>query len=160
MDIKIIAVGKLKERFWKDACAEYAKRLTRYVKLEVIEVDDCGPARHGGDEKAKAAEAEAILRHLPAGKAAGRHIVTLEIKGRELTSEQLASFVEDRGIEGCRELVFIIGGSTGLDPSITRMANTHLSFGKITLPHNLARFVLLEQLYRAQRIIKGEPYHK
>lgn len=160
MNVKVIAIGKLKERFWKDACAEYAKRLSRYTDLEVIELDDCDPARHGGEDRARAAEAEAIMRHLPSSKSPGRHIVTLEIRGRELTSEQLAEFVEERGIEGCRELVFIIGGPTGLDPSVTSMAGTHLSFGKITLPHNLARVVLLEQLYRAHRIIRGEPYHK
>ena len=160
MNVKVIAVGKLKERFWKDACAEYIKRLSRYIDLEIVELDDCDPSRFGGEERARVAEADAILKHLPTAKAMGRYVVTLEIGGRELSSEQLADFVEERGIEGCRELVFIIGGPTGLDTSVTSLAQTHLSFGRITLPHNLARVVLLEQLYRANRIIRGEPYHK
>ena len=160
MNVKVIAVGKLKERFWKDACAEYAKRLSRYIDLEIVELDDCDPARCGGEERARIAEACAIIKHLPDGKTAGRYIVTLEIGGRELSSEQLADLIEERGVEGCRELVFVIGGPTGLDASVTSLAQTHLSFGRITLPHNLARVVLLEQLYRAHRIIRGEPYHK
>ena len=160
MHIHIIAVGRLKERYWREACAEYEKRLTRYCTLRVTELDDCDPARHGGEAGARAAEGRAIEKALPDGAGGGRFVVCLDIRGKQLDSVQFSEFVDDRALDGCRDLVFIIGGPTGLDESIKRLAGASLSFGKITLPHNLARVVLLEQLYRAYRISRGEPYHK
>ena len=156
MKITVIAVGKLKETFWKEACGEYAKRLRRYVPLEIVELDDVDPDKHGGAAYARELEAASIVKHIPRDS----HIICLDSRGKQLDSEGFADLIENLGTGGCKNLVFIIGGPTGLDLSLLESANVRLSFGKITLPHNLARVVLLEQIYRAHRIIKGEPYHK
>ncbi len=161
MRIDVVAVGKLKERFWREACAEYGKRLVRYVDVRTTEVDDRDPARCGGEAGAMRSEGEDVMRIL--GKmpsAPATHVVCLDIGGKQFSSEELAQFVEQRSLEGCKDLVFVIGGSSGIDPAVKAQAQTLLSFGKITMPHNLARVVLLEQLYRAYKIIRGEPYHK
>ena len=160
MRITVAAIGKLKERFWREACAEYGKRLSRYARVEVVELDDVDPAKSGGEERARALEAEALRRAIPARQGAERFLVCLDLRGKQLTSEELSEFIEERALEGCKELVFAIGGPTGFDPSLLAEADLRLSFGKITLPHNLARVVLLEQIYRAYRIARGEPYHK
>lgn len=160
MHIHVIAVGRLKERFWKEACGEYEKRLTRYCTLRVVELDDCAPARHGGDVSARAAEAASIRKAMPGGGGAGRYVVCLDVRGKQVTSEELSEFVDERALDGCRDLVFVIGGPTGIDDGLKRDADARISFGKITLSHNLARVVLLEQIYRAYRISRGEPYHK
>ncbi len=161
MKIDVVAVGKLKEKFWREACAEYGKRLTRYVDLRIVEIDDRDPAKCGGEAKAMQAEGADIAKavaKMPDGPEC--HVVCLDIGGKQMSSEQFAQFVEDKALEGCKDLVFVIGGSTGIDPEVKAQAQTLLSFGKITMPHNLARVVLLEQVYRAYRIIRGEPYHK
>ena len=160
MHIHVIAVGKLKERFWKEACAEYEKRLTRYCTLRVVELDDCDPARHGGEKAAREAEAASIRKVMPGSGGAGRYVACLDVRGKLVSSEDLSEFVDDRALEGCRDLVLVIGGPTGIDDGFKREADALISFGKITLPHNLARVVLLEQLYRAFRISRNEPYHK
>ena len=144
--IDVIAVGKLKERFWKEACEEYLKRLGAYAKVSVRELADSTPEQ----------EATLIENALPAGA----HVVLLDISGTQTSSEQLASHIEELAVSGTSHLVFIIGGSDGVAPRITAASNERLSFGPITLPHNLARIVLLEQLYRAFKINRGEPYHK
>ncbi len=161
MKITVIAVGKLKEKFWRDACDEYTKRLGRYTKIVVRELNDCDLGRYGGEKQAREAEAEQIVKALP-GESGGseRFIVCLDSRGWQPTSEEFSEFVDARAIDGCKDLVFVIGGPTGIDEKIKSMANGTLSFGKITLPHNLARVVLLEQVYRAFKISKGEPYHK
>ncbi|MCR5846130.1 MAG: 23S rRNA (pseudouridine(1915)-N(3))-methyltransferase RlmH [bacterium] len=156
MKITVIAVGKLKETFWKEACGEYAKRLRRYVPLEIIELDDIDPDKHGGPTYARELEAAAIVKSIPRDS----RIICLDRQGKQLDSEGFADLVANAGTSGCKNLVFIIGGPTGLDISLMESASMRLSFGKITLPHNLARVVLLEQIYRAHRIIRGEPYHK
>lgn len=144
--IDVFAIGKLKEKFWKDACAEYLKRLEGYAKVEVRELADSTPQK----------EAEALMAALPKSGP----IVLLDIKGRETSSEMLASKLETFALEGDSRISFIIGGSDGVTNEIKARATERISFGPITLPHNLARVVLLEQIYRAFKIIRKEPYHK
>ena len=159
MNITIIAVGKLKEAFWVSACAEYLKRLQAYAKVQVVEVPDVDPAKAGGDAGAVTREGEAILAAL-AKLPARTHVVLLDIRGKERSSESFAARLEELGVGGVSDVAFIIGGSCGVSPAVRAKADETLSFGPITLPHNLARVVLVEQIYRAFRIIRGEPYHK
>ncbi len=159
MNITLIVVGKLKEAFWDDACAEYLKRLSAYAKVSVREVADVDPARAGGESQALEREGQAILRvvhSLPERT----HVVLLAIDGRERSSENFAAHLDDLATGGVSSVAFIIGGSCGVSSEVRAAAQETLSFGPITLPHNLARVVLLEQLYRAFRINRGEPYHK
>ena len=149
MKFTVIAVGKLKERFWTAACDEYLKRLKPYAPTQVIEVPDNGITR----------EAEAVARALDKLPAQAR-IVLLAIDGAARTSEGLSAHLDDLALHGTSEIAFVIGGSDGVAQSVRDQADETLSFGPITLPHNLARVVLLEQLYRAQKISRGEPYHK
>lgn len=145
----VIAVGKLKERFWKDACAEYLKRLSAYTDITVREVPDSTPER-------EEAAIVAALGKLPEGS----HIILLDIAGKQASSEQLAAKLETLAVTGISHVAFIIGGSDGVTAAVKARASERLSFGPITLPHNLARVVLLEQIYRAHKIIRHEPYHK
>ncbi|WP_165055197.1 MULTISPECIES: 23S rRNA (pseudouridine(1915)-N(3))-methyltransferase RlmH [unclassified Adlercreutzia] len=156
MRISVVAVGKLKERFWADACAEYLKRLSGYAKVTVREVADVDPGRAGGVEAARAREGAAIL----AAIAPSSHMVLMAIEGRQRSSEQLAARLDALTLGGASDITFVIGGSDGVDAAVYARADETLSFGPITLPHNLARVVLLEQVYRAFKISRGEPYHK
>ena len=146
LKITVIAVGKLKERFWRDACAEYSKRLGGYCNLTVREIADSNREQ----------ESTLVLEALPENAT----IIVLDIQGKETSSEALASQIERCTVEGVSHLVFVIGGSDGLTNAVKERASLRMSFGPITLPHNLARVVLLEQVYRAFKIIKREPYHK
>ena len=146
MKFTIVAVGKLKERFWADACAEYLKRMQPYGKTAVKEIADIDPARAGGIDAARDREGAAIVAALPASS----HVILLAIDGKERSSVSFSQRLD----------AFVIGGSDGVSAAVRERANETLSFGPITLPHNLARVVLLEQLYRAQKISRGEPYHK
>ena len=159
MRFHVIAVGKLKERFWTDACAEYLKRLQPYAKTQVIELADVDPTRVGGAAAARAKEGAAILHALD-GLPAQTRVIVLAIEGKQHTSEAFAQHLDELALYGESDVAFVIGGSDGVDEAVYARANELLSFGKITLPHNLARVVLLEQLYRAQKISRGEPYHK
>jgi 23S rRNA (pseudouridine1915-N3)-methyltransferase len=156
MKVTVIAVGKLKERFWKDAVAEYAKRLSGYVKLSIVEVGDFSADRCGGEDAAREREAREVLAALPTSS----RTILLAIDGKQYASELLAEHLDELKLLGCGAFTFIIGGSYGVAPSVRERADETLSFGKMTLPHNLARVVLLEQLYRCARISRGEPYHK
>lgn len=156
MNITIAAVGKLKEKFWKEACGEYLKRLSGYANVRISEVADADPARSGGTDGAKEKEAAALLSVIPDKS----HVILLAIEGREKSSEEIAGRMKDLMVSGKGDLAFVIGGSDGVSPKIYDRADELLSFGKITLPHNLARVVLLEQIYRAFKIMRGEPYHK
>ena len=156
MKYTIVAVGKLKERFWADACAEYLKRLQPYAKTTVVEVADVDPARAGGDAAAVEREGVAVLKALPERA----QVIALAIDGRQRSSESLSAHLDQLALEGVSDVAFVIGGSCGLSTDVLARANETLSFGPITLPHNLARVVLLEQLYRACKISRGEPYHK
>lgn len=156
MNIKIVCVGKLKERFWADACAEYEKRLRPYAKVRITELPDIDPARAGGEAQARAQEGKRILDALSEGE----HVIALDSHGVQRTSEELSQRIDGLGVRGTSDIAFVIGGSTGLAPDVLERAQEKLSFGAITLPHNLARVVLLEQLYRAFKISRNEPYHK
>lgn len=155
MKISIIAVGKLKEQFWKQALEEYLKRLQSYADVSIIEIADRDPARFG-DAKTLAMEGEDIIAALPERA----HVILLDIGGTSFSSEQIASFVSDRMNEGTSHLVFVVGGSLGVSSEVRKRAAMRMSLGRITLPHNLARVVLAEQIYRSFRIIRSEPYHK
>ena len=159
MNITILCVGQIKEKYFRDAIAEYQKRLSRYCKLQMIEV---------ADEKTKenASEAENDLIRKKEGERLLKHIkdsdycITLEIDGRMLTSEGLSKEIDRLGLAGKSSLVFVIGGSIGLDTAVLKRSDYALSFSKMTFPHQLMRIILLEQIYRSYRIMRGEPYHK
>ena len=154
MRIHLVAVGKLKERFWREAADEYLTRLRPYADVRVAEVADRDPAR--GEARALADEGADVLRAVPEGS----HLICLEIAGRQLSSEQLAERIDELALAGRSTITFAVGGSHGLAPDVLARADESLSLGPMTLPHNLARVVLLEQLYRAFKISRGEPYHK
>lgn len=159
MKITVITVGKIKEKYLKDAIAEYSKRLSRYCKLEILEVaDEKTPdgASETVEENIRDKEGERILKLIKEDA----YVITLEIGGKMLTSEGLADRIETLGIQGKSHLVFVIGGSIGLGKEVLRRSNYALSFSKMTFPHQLMRVILLEQIYRSYRIINGEPYHK
>ncbi|MBO1870849.1 23S rRNA (pseudouridine(1915)-N(3))-methyltransferase RlmH [Lachnoanaerobaculum sp. Marseille-Q4761] len=158
MNINIVAVGSIKEKFFKDAVSEYAKRLSRYVKLNIIEVkDEKTPAMASAleEEKIKEVEAERIL-----SKLTNSYVVALTIDGKKYSSEELAKRMEKYDILSKGNLSFIIGGSLGLHKSVIDRADEKLSFSEMTFPHQLMRVILLEQIYRAYRIRNNEPYHK
>ena len=146
MKITLITVGKIKEKYLKDAIAEYSKRLSKYCKLDIIEVSD----------EIRSKEGEKILRYIKDDM----YVITLEIAGKMLTSEELAERIEKLGIQGKSSIAFVIGGSIGLGKEVLKRSDYALSFSKMTFPHQLMRVILLEQVYRSYRIMNGEPYHK
>lgn len=159
MKVTILCVGKIKEKFFRDAIDEYAKRLGKYCKFEIVEVaDEQTPDKSNEalDEQIKAKEAERILGKIKEGM----YVCTLEIGGKKYDSVQFASFLEKSFIEGRGSVCFVIGGSLGLHKSVTERSNAHISFSDMTFPHQLMRVILCEQIYRAFRINNGEPYHK
>ena len=147
MKITLLTVGKIKEKYLKDAIAEYSKRLSKYCKLEIIEV---------ADEKTPDNASE-VVENVIRDKEGER---LLEIKGKMMTSEELAEKIDTLGIRGVSHIMFIIGGSIGLGEDVIKRSDFALSFSKMTFPHQLMRVILLEQIYRSYRIISGEPYHK
>lgn len=159
MNINIIAIGKLKEKYWVDAVKEYSKRLGSYCTLNITELKE-SPLRANpspADEEAvKKAEGADILSRIKSSD----YVVTLEIKGKGLSSEQLASKIDDLGINGKSSIVFVIGGSLGLSAEVSRRADFKLSFSSMTFPHQMMRVILLEQIYRSFKIIRHEAYHK
>lgn len=159
MKITLITVGKIKEKFYAEAIAEYAKRLSRYCKLEIIQVaDEKTPDKASDLEETqiKRREGERILAQIKDGS----YVIALAIEGKMLDSEELAKKIAQLGIGGQSQIVFIIGGSLGLSEEVLKRADVWLSFSKMTFPHQLMRVILLEQVYRSYRIIAGEPYHK
>ena len=159
MKITVITVGKIKEKYLKDAIDEYSKRLSKYCKLEIVEVaDEKTPdqASQVAENAIRTKEAERILKYIKDDA----YVITLEINGKQLTSEELADKVDNLGIQGVSHIVFIIGGSIGLGQEVLQKSDFALSFSKMTFPHQLMRVILLEQIYRSYRIINGEPYHK
>ena len=154
MRISVIAVGKLKERYWRDAADEYLKRLGPYANVRVQEVTDRDPVR--GEARAMAEEGADVLRAIPEGS----HVIALDLGGCQMSSEAFSARLDALALDGRSQVAFLIGGSTGLDLTVLAQADERLSLGPMTLPHNLARVVLLEQIYRAFRISRGEPYHK
>lgn len=159
MKITLITVGKIKERFFEEAVAEYSKRLSRYCRLEIIQVaDEKTPdgASEGMERQIKEKEGKRILANIKEGA----FVMALAIEGKMLSSEELAGKVQKLGVDGVSQIVFVIGGSLGLSEEVMRRADFSLSFSKMTFPHQLMRVIFLEQLYRSYRIISGEPYHK
>ncbi len=159
MKITILCVGKIKESFYRQAIDEYAKRLSKYCRLEIVEV---------ADEKTpdKASEAlETQIKEKEAGRILEKikedaYVFTLEIRGKRYTSEGFADCIQKAAVQGKSHLVFVIGGSLGLHEKVLKRSNQAISFSDMTFPHQLMRVILTEQIYRAFRIINGEPYHK
>ena len=159
MKITLITVGKIKEKYLRDAIAEYSKRLSRYCKLEIVEVaDEKTPdqASETVEENIRAKEGERILKYIKDDM----YVITLEIDGKMLSSEEFAGKIESLEKKRKSSIAFVIGGSIGLGKEVLRRSDYTLSFSKMTFPHQLMRVILLEQVYRGYRIINGEPYHK
>lgn len=159
MKITVIGVGRLKEKYWQAAIDEYSKRLSKYVKLDIIEVpDEKAPENLSAAEEeiVKKNEGERILKNIKDGA----YVIALAINGKMLSSEELSEFLNERMVRGAGHIVFVIGGSLGLSPEVLDRADYKLSFSKMTFPHQMMRVVLLEQFYRAVKIMKNEPYHK
>ncbi len=159
MKITILTVGKIKEDFYRKAIAEYSKRLSRYCKLEIIEVTDektSDSASAVVEEQIKDKEGERLLKYIREDA----YVIALAIEGKMLDSIELSKNIEQLGIMGKSHIIFVIGGSLGLSDRILKRADFKLSFSKMTFPHQLMRVILLEQIYRSYRIICKEPYHK
>lgn len=159
MKITIAAVGKLKERYLKDGIAEYTKRLSKFADIELIEVDDEHAPENlsqAQEAQVKHKEAERLLKRIKEGS----YIILLDLAGEQANSEAFAARLENIMLSGSSHITFVIGGSLGLDQSLINAAGYRLCLSKMTFPHQLARLILLEQVYRAFKIMKGEPYHK
>lgn len=159
MNVTVIAIGKLKEKYWQDAIKEYSKRLGKYCRLQIIELKEsllrANPSV--ADENAvKVSEGESILAKIKPGD----YVITLEIQGKPLSSDALAKHVEKLAVTGKSNVVFVIGGSLGLSKEVSKRADFKLSFSAMTFPHQMMRVILLEQIYRSFKIIKNEAYHK
>lgn len=159
MKITILTVGKVKEKFYRQAIEEFEKRLSRYCKLEIIEVqDEKTPDRASETEEnqIKEKEGQRLLKYIKDDA----WVCALAIEGKMLDSVELSQKMEQMGIAGTSHMIFVIGGSLGLADEVLKRADFKLSFSKMTFPHQLMRVILLEQIYRAYRIMQGEPYHK
>lgn len=159
MNITLITVGKIKEKYYRDAVTEYVKRLSRYCKLDIIEVaDEKTPDKASElmEEQIKQKEAERILKYIRDDA----YCIALAIEGKKTDSVTMARHIEQLGLIGKSNIVFVIGGSLGLHRSVLQRADEKLSFSDMTFPHQLMRVILLEQIYRCYRIMNGEPYHK
>ena len=152
MKVNIVCVGKIKEKYFTDAIAEYSKRLSRFCSFNIIEVDEA--SKIDNLDKKSEAEGKLILE-----KCSGI-IVSLDSRGKMLESPEIAEFIKSNQVSGVSEISFVIGGSNGLSDAVIKASKLVLSFGKITYPHQLFRVVLAEQIYRAFAIIAGLPYHK
>ena len=159
MRIQIICIGKLKEKYWTDAVNEYMKRLSKYCDIDILELKESKlPDKASLAPEAAVVEEEGktILKHIKDGS----YVITLEILGKNLTSEELASKMEELPLMGKSHVTFIIGGSLGLSKEVSKRSDFKLSFSKMTFPHQMMRVILLEQVYRAFKINKNEAYHK
>lgn len=156
MKIKIIALGKIKEKFLKEGIDEFLKRLTPYASIEIIELPPIEIKDENLTEKILAQEGEKILSHIKAQS----YVITLEIQGKMLSSEDFAEKIQELTNEGIGEIVFVIGSSCGISKTVSERADFKLSMSKMTFLHQFARLILVEQIYRAFKIIKGETYHK
>ena len=156
MKIKIIALGKIKEKFLKEGIDEFLKRLTPYASVEIVELTPIEIRDENLTQKALEQEGEKILANIKNDS----FVITMEILGKQLSSEDFAQKINEVSMSGISELVFIIGSSCGLSPTVSNRANFKLSFSKMTFLHQFARLLLVEQIYRALKILKGETYHK
>lgn len=159
MKITILGPGKLKEKYLREGISEFTKRLGSYSKVNIVEVSDekCPENLSPADmEIVKKKEAERIIAKIPPSS----YVITLELEGKQLTSPELAKKIEEITLRGSSHICFIIGGSLGLHQSVRDLSKFKLCFSKMTFPHQLMKLILVEQIYRAFRILKGEPYHK
>ena len=159
MNIQVICIGKLKEKYWSEAVSEYVKRLSRYCSVEITEMKEArlpANASAADEENVKIEEGRSILRAIRDDT----FVITLEILGKQLSSTELADKIEELSLCGKSNIAFVIGGSLGLSEEVSRRSNFRLSFSKMTFPHQMMRVVLLEQIYRSFKIIKHETYHK
>ncbi|MBU5268233.1 23S rRNA (pseudouridine(1915)-N(3))-methyltransferase RlmH [Virgibacillus proomii] len=159
MKITIVSVGKLKEKYLKQGIQEYLKRLSTYAKVKIIEVADEKAPENLSEAQmldVKQKEGERILSHIQPDT----YVITLEINGKILSSEQFASKLDELATYGKSKIAFVIGGSLGISADVQNRSDLALSFSKMTFPHQVMRLILLEQVYRAFRINRGEPYHK
>ena len=159
MNLRIVCIGKLKEKYWTEAVQEYSKRIKRFSGLEIVELKESllpANASPKDEEKVKEEEAREILKVLKKDE----YVITLEIKGKPLSSEELASKVAKLALEGHPDIAFVIGGSLGLGAEVSKRADFKLSFSSMTFPHQLMRVILLEQIYRSFKINNHETYHK
>lgn len=159
MKITLVTVGKLKERYWTDAVLEYSKRLSRYCRLEILQVADEKTPDHASEaleEQIKEKEGKRILSLLPDDA----YVIALAVEGTMMDSEKLSAMIGRLGVNGTSQIVFVIGGSLGLSGQVLERADFQLSFSKMTFPHQLMRIILLEQIYRSYRILNHQPYHK
>lgn len=159
MQIRIVAVGKIKEKFLQEGIAEYEKRLRPYAKVQIVEVpEEKRPvsASASVERAAMEKESERILASMPDGS----FVIALDVKGQDWSSEMLAASFRERELAGQNQLLFVIGGDLGLSPSVLARSAVRLSLSRMTFTHPMARLLLFEQVYRAFRILRGEPYHK
>ena len=159
MKLTMITVGKLKEKYWLDAVKEYKKRISKYAKIELIEVADEKEPNNASPkdlEQIKDKEAERILSKIKESQ----HVVTLEINGRQYTSEKLAEEYQRWMNTGKSDVVFVIGGSNGIGEAVKKRSNQEISFGTLTYPHQMMKVMMLEQLFRVNKILRNEAYHK
>ena len=159
MEIRIITVGKIKEKYLNDGIAEYAKRLSRYCKLNFIQVPDektPDKASDGMNRQIKETEGNRLLSHIREQD----YVIALAIEGKMLDSVELSDLIAKLGVQGKSSIAFVIGGSLGLPDAVLKRADYKLSFSKMTIPHQLMQMILLEQIYRGYRIMNHEPYHK
>lgn len=159
MKITLVSVGKLKEKYLKQGIQEYMKRLSAYAKVDIVEVaDEKAPENMSDAEmlEVKRKEGERILSHINQDT----YVITLEINGKMLSSEQLAAKMDELATYGKSKIAFVIGGSLGISEDVQKRSDLALSFSKMTFPHQVMRLILLEQVYRSFRINRGEPYHK
>lgn len=159
MNITVVCIGKLKEKYWVNAIEEYSKRMSKYCTLAIDELKEerlPDKASAAEEEAVKIAEGKNILSRIKKDA----YVITLEIKGKQISSEKLAEKIEDLALEGKSDIIFIIGGSLGLSEEVSKRSNYKLSFSAMTFPHQMMRVILLEQIYRAFKINKNEPYHK
>ncbi|EGL82372.1 Ribosomal RNA large subunit methyltransferase H [Caldalkalibacillus thermarum TA2.A1] len=159
MQITVLSVGKIKEKYLRQGIAEFEKRIKPYCKLKLIEVNDEQAPEHLSEEQlrqVKAKEGKRLLAHIKPE----HYVIALAIEGVQWSSEQLARELEQLATYGRSQIVFVIGGSNGLADEVLKRANVQLSFSKMTFPHQLMKLILMEQLYRSFKIMKGEPYHK
>ncbi len=159
MNITLITVGKIKEKFYRDAVEEFVKRLGRYCKIKIVEVADENTPNNAPEaieEQIKNKEGERILKYI----SDSMYVIALAIEGKECSSVKFAERLERLGVEGNSDICFVIGGSLGLSKDVYKRADELLSFSPMTFPHQLMRVILLEQIYRCFRITHNEPYHK
>lgn len=159
MNVRILCVGKIKEKFYREAISEYSKRLSKYCNLEIVEVNDEKTSENSTETEIniiKDKEGERILKHIKDRD----YAIALAIQGKQQDSVAFSKYIENLGVTGNSSICFIIGGSLGLSDAVMKRCNASISFSKMTFPHQLMRVILLEQIYRAMRIMNNEPYHK